>query len=160
MLIAGLHSEWSEQHVVPDVSTIAAAGFRVFCCRCGGFPEVVRFCDCVCDYPCARALPLLQCPACGENVFPLFSGIYVLRICWTTCILLQNCHFTVIFLWSSRALILKCLKTKYFCMPFLLDLSWREEFLMMKCVCAVVAVAGEPIGAFLVPAGKDVGCRS
>lgn len=29
-------------------------------------------------------------------------------------------------------------------MSFMLDISWREDFLMMKCVCAGVAVAGEP----------------
>lgn len=35
-------------------------------------------------------------------------------------------------------------------MSFMLDISWREDFLMMKCVCAGVAVAGEPIRAFSV----------
>lgn len=134
---------------MPDVPANAAAGFRVFCCRCSGFPGVVRFCDCVCDYPCSRdpcacALPLLQCPACEENVFSLFSGIYVLRICWTTCILSQNRYFTVILPGSSKGPFFKCLQTRCFCMSFMLDISWREDFLMMKCVCAGVAVAGEP----------------
>ena len=109
LLIAGMYSEvgW-RLNIVPGVRTIVAV-FSVFCCRGGVFPGVVRFCDCVCDYPCARGLPLLQCPACGENVFSLFSCIYVLRICWTTCILLQNRYFTVILPGSSRSLFFKCL---------------------------------------------------
>ena len=97
-----------EQHIVPGVRTMVEA-FNVFRCRGGVLPGVVRFCDCVCDYPCARGLPLLQCPACGENVFFLLSGIYVLKICWTTCILSQNSYFTVILQVSSRSLFFKCL---------------------------------------------------
>ena len=97
-----------EQHIVPDVRTIVAV-FFVFRCRGGVLPGVVRFCDCVCDYLCARGLPLLQCSACGENVFSLLSSIYVLEICWTTCILSQNRYFTVILPGSSRSLFFKCL---------------------------------------------------
>ena len=41
---------------MPGVRTIVAV-FRVFCCRGGVLPGVVRFCDCICDYPCARGLP-------------------------------------------------------------------------------------------------------
>lgn len=93
---------------MPGVRTMVAA-FNVFRCRDGVLPGVVRFCDYVCDYPCARGLPLLQCPACGENVFSLLSSTYVLKICWTTCILSQNSYFTVILPGSSRSLFFKCL---------------------------------------------------
>lgn len=43
-------------------------------------------------------------------------------------------------------------------MSFMLNISWREEFLMMKCVCAGVAVAGEPFSRVWVHLRGDVEC--